>query len=89
MNHRNGMPFLADGLQWSNPWTGLAAMILVQAATDYQALGDQEFIIRNWERISRIDLEKFFRSKWAWHLANCCGLSPEEMQKRGVLTWGA
>ena len=89
MNYRKGLPFPVDGLQWSNPWTGLAAMILVQAAADYQALGGEEYVIHRWERIDKKDLDAFFSSKWAWHLANCCGLSPEEMRKRGVLTWRA
>ena len=89
MNYRKGLPYLSDVLQWSNPWTGLATMILIQAITDYQVLGNQDYVIKAQDKITRSELERFFSSKWAWHLANCCGLSPEEMQKRGVLTWGA
>lgn len=72
---------------FGSPWTGMAAMILVQASTDLEALGDQDKIIDKGIVVKRDELLKFFRSKWAWHLATSCGLEPEELQERGVLTW--
>ena len=72
---------------FKNPWTGLAAMILVQAANDLDALGDLDSRIMQWELVTRVELTKFFRSKWAWHLATSCGLAEEEIRKRGVLKW--
>ena len=72
---------------FGNPWTGLAAMILVQASNDLLALGDMEYSTFHDEMVTKTELEKFFRSKWAWHLATSCGLDPLELSKRGVLTW--
>ena len=62
-------------------------MILVQASNDLTALGEADSRILQWELVTRIELSSFFRSKWAWHLATCCGLEPTELAKRGVLTW--
>ena len=72
---------------FGNPWTGLAAMILVQASNDLTALGNADSIVIGGETVTRGKLMKFFRSKWAWHLATSCGLEPKELKERGVLTW--
>lgn len=87
MRARRGAGRSIDLGLFDSPWTGMAAMILVQASTDLEALGDRDTMIAQGAVVSRADLLNFFQSKWAWHLATSCGLEPEELQERGVLTW--
>ena len=89
MRYKKGLETQVDFFEFKNPWTGLAAMILVQAAADLEALGNCDSIYRAGNIITRKELDKFFRSRWAWHLATSCGLDEHELAERGVLTWAS
>ena len=73
---------------FSSPWTGLAAMILIQASTDLAACGGRWAIRRDGDVIKKGEIVRFMRSRWAWYLATACGLEDAEIRRRGVLTWG-
>lgn len=70
---------VCDYQVFSNPYTGLAAMILFQAYFDLETLGDRESFIVREEVVSKEKLRKFFCSKWATVLASNCGLNETEL----------
>ena len=87
MRKKRGQNQTIDLAEFDNPYTALATMILIQAKVDCELLGDRENKIIDGEVVSKIGLIRFFRSRWAWHLATSCGLEPKEIKERGILTW--
>ena len=51
---------VCDYQVFSNPYTGLAAMILFQAYFDLETLGDRESFVVREEVVSKEKLRKFF-----------------------------
>ena len=60
---------------FSNPYTGLAAMILFQADYDINALGKRESSVICGSKVSRAEIKSFLNSDWATVLASNCGIS--------------
>lgn len=87
MRRKRGQDQKIDLADFDNPYTALATMILIQAKVDYELLGDRENKIMDGEPVSKYGIIKFFRSRWAWHLATSCGLEPKEIRERGILLW--
>ena len=59
---------------FSNPYTGLAAMILITARNDYDLLGDKEVARKDNVCISKTEIRNFLKSRWAEFLASCIGV---------------
>ena len=66
---------------FSNPYKGLAAMILFQADYDIKALGQEESSIICGSKVSKTEIKTFLNSKWATVLASNCGLSAVELSR--------
>lgn len=49
----------------TDPWRGLAAMVLIQAAHDLEILRGEESTFLGGDTIRMHDLKKFFHSDWA------------------------
>ena len=59
---------------FGNPYTGLAAMILITARNDYNLLGDKEVARKDNVCISKTEIRNFLKSRWAELLASCIGV---------------
>ena len=59
---------------FSDPYTGLATMIFVQAAADVNVLGGNERVYKNGSMISKWEIVNFLRSEWADELARFVNL---------------
>lgn len=66
---------------FDNAWTGLAAMILAQAAYDAKALNGMEAATVGISTVSRWELVNFFRSRWAEELASALDLDMEDIRR--------
>lgn len=74
---------------FSNGWTGLAAMILLQAIRDLDNLGEAEYRVFSGKRVSKWEIVTFLRSPWAEFLGDYVGITRVEinhyLRKAGVL----
>ena len=59
---------------FSNPYTGLAAMILITARNDMELLGNREIVRKDNVQISKTEIRNFLKSRWAEFLASCIGV---------------
>ena len=59
---------------FSNPYTGLAAMILITARNDMELLGNKEIARKDNVQISKTEIRNFLKSRWAEFLASCIGV---------------
>lgn len=66
---------------FSNPYTGLAAMILITARNDYDLLGDKEVARKDNVCISKTEIRNFLKSRWAEFLASCIGVDGVDWKK--------
>jgi hypothetical protein len=66
---------------FSNPYTGLAAMILITARNDYDLLGDKEVARKDNVNISKTEIRNFLKSRWAEFLASCIGVDGVDWKK--------
>lgn len=64
---------------FSDPYTGLAAMIFVQAAADISVLGGNDRVYKNGTMISKWELVNFLRSEWAKELARLVNLDIRDL----------
>ena len=74
MNAKKGIVTPNNYAAFSDPYAGLATMILVQAESDRIALGEREQLRSSGVVVSREEITAFFRSKWAAMLAAGAGL---------------
>ena len=74
MNEKKILETPKNYAAFSNPYTGLATMILLQAESDRIALGEREHLRSNGVVVSKEEVTAFFRSKWAAMLAAGAGL---------------
>lgn len=74
---------------FSNCWTGLAAMILLQAIRDLENLGCTESKAFYGKVVTRWEIVNFLRSPWAEFLGEYVGISRKEidyyLRKAGCL----
>ncbi len=66
---------------FSNPYTGLAAMILITARNDYDLFGDKEVARKDNVNISKTEIRNFLKSRWAEFLASCIGVDGVDWKK--------
>lgn len=59
---------------FSDPYTGLVAMIFVQAASDLTFLRKRESCYKDGCQIRKMEIVSFFRSEWADYLADAVHL---------------
>ena len=67
--------------EFSNPYTGLAAMILTQANDDLERLGSRESGRLDGVFASKTEITCFFRSSWGSFLASSCGVADENYNR--------
>lgn len=65
---------VCDYQTFSNPYLGLATMILYQAGYDLKACGNAEETMVMGERVRKSDVKRFLNTKWALWLAVNCGI---------------
>lgn len=66
---------------FSNPYTGLAAMILITARNDMELLGSREIARKDNVQISKTELNNFFKGKWAEFLASSVGIESADWKR--------
>jgi len=66
---------------FEDPYSGLAAMIIVQAETDLQLLGSADVAYFDGVKVSKMDIQRFFRSGWGFFLASGVGISEDEYRR--------
>lgn len=54
-------------------YTGLATMMIVQAVSDLDALGDEEIIYRDGSALRRSEVLKFLNSRWVEFIKTTLG----------------
>lgn len=81
MRSRRAFDTPVDYNQFSTPYTAIATMIFVQAANDFTQLGGREYDRVDGSVIGKVEIKNFFRSKWAFFLADCLGWTKEEMEE--------
>lgn len=74
---------IIDYKDFATPFSGIATMIFVQAANDYEMLGDKDSAIFETTAVSKDEIIRFMKSKWASFLGACLGWDEEEMQFEG------
>jgi hypothetical protein len=84
MNARDAVGIPINYEDFSEPHSGLAAMILVQAVSDLGALGVRETMRRDGDFICKGEILAFLRSSWALELARLCGLETRKLQVGGA-----
>lgn len=63
---------ISNGIDYSdfdNPYTGIAAMVFVQAVNDYEAAKEKGYFRREGTCIYASEIEAFLQSDWADYLA--------------------
>jgi len=55
---------ITTGLDFTNPYTYLATMVIFRAVIDANLLGQSEYRRMDGENVSKYELLNFFRSKW-------------------------
>ena len=63
-----------DHGEFSDPYTGIAAMIFIQAVSDMDFLHGEDSTYRDSSLITKWEILNFLRSDWASFLANSLGL---------------
>ena len=66
---------------FKNPYTGLAAMILITARNDLELLGNDEITRKDSVQISKTEINNFLGSRWAEFLASCIGVEGTEWKR--------
>ena len=66
---------------FGNPYTGLAAMILITARNDLELLSNDEITRKDGVQISKTEIKNFLGSRWAEFLASCIGIDGIEWQE--------
>lgn len=79
MKNREGLLAGLDYAEFSDPYTGLATMIFVQADWDLRRLGGHDACLVNNEQIRKGDIIRFLRSRWAAILADGLGLEKKDL----------
>lgn len=64
---------------FKNPYTAIATMIIVQAASDYAYLDGREIAKNGGATISKWEVINFFKSRWGAFLAESVDLPREAM----------
>ncbi len=67
-----------DYRDFENPYTGLAAMIFVQAANDLLFLRGKDYRIQDGIKISQSEIRRFFSSEWASFMAESLKLDTRD-----------
>ena len=65
--------------EFKNPYTGLGAMIFLQADYDLHKLGGKEFRVFSWGVMSKAEIMQFLDSDWAKTLAAEIGLEQVDL----------
>ncbi len=81
MTYKNTMFAETEYADFSNPWSGIAVMIFVQAMSDLSYIGDRKFAYREHMMISREEIMSFLTSPWALLLAETLGISAKELSR--------
>ena len=79
--NRNKLDVAVDYKSFDSPVTGLAAMILAQAAYDAKALDGRNAATVGKDCISRWELINFFRSEWADYLAGALRVDRRDLRR--------
>lgn len=78
----------ADYAQFDNPYTGLVAMIFLQAQTDLCYLNGEETLYQNGNFLNKWEIINFLRSDWGWFLANSVGVEAKDYERYVRLATG-
>lgn len=73
---------LNDGIDYNkfdDPYTGIAAMVFVQAAADLDSLKGRDAMYRDALMVTRTEIVKFLRSEWADFLADAVNLDKRDV----------
>lgn len=62
-----------DYKNFQNWYTGLATMMIVQAVSDLDALGDREIIYRDGSALRRSEVLHFLNSRWVEFITTTLG----------------
>lgn len=65
--------------KFDDPYTGLAAMVFVQAAADIDSLRGRDAMYRDTLMVTRTEIVKFLRSDWADFLADAINLDRRDV----------
>lgn len=68
-----------DYEKFDNPYTGLAAMVIIQAADDLSKLKGRESMYVDTLIVSQNEIKRFFCSRWAAILADAVNLDRRDM----------
>lgn len=79
MNYHQSIRAGADYRSFNDGWTGLAAMILTQAAVDVSLLDGKPYKQTHEWNLSRWELLYFFQSEWAADLARALKLDRRQL----------
>lgn len=66
---------------FSNPYTGLAAMILITARNNMELLGSREIARKDNVQISKTEIRNFLKSRCAEFLASCIGVESVDWKR--------
>lgn len=80
MRIKTAFDTIIDYKDFKTPFSGLATMIFVQAASDYAMLGNAESAILGTSVVSKKEIANFMCSAWARFLGACLGWDEDEMQ---------
>lgn len=77
--HKKFLDFQERYENFKSPYTGIATMVLVQAASDLSCLDGREQIRKDGEEIRKWEIVNFFRSGWARFLAENVGIDADDL----------